>query len=294
MRYLIVGASAAAISAVHTIARSTTNASFTILAEQREHPNNTCAIKHVLSGIWPKERVFLPLPAQVKLMLGQTVTGIDPVNRLVFTRAGQQYEYDKLIVASGTRPRTPAFPAQGIFTYHNLDDVDDIIAYLATHSVAKIVVVGAGLSGIEAALACRQRGLKVWLFERQLVVAPQEDHETQERLGAMLHEQGVVVECGREVAFVRQDNGFLLNLEDTDTGGIPVKVEMVLLALGGEPTTDFLKGVCQLDQDGYVVDVDKHYKDSIKVIGDCLARQRIRNGWARAIEDGKKAGGERR
>ncbi len=269
MKYLFIGSSAAALSALQAIARADAEAELVMLTAQREQPNNTCVIKDVLAGVRSKQDTFLPFTSRVQLYTQKKVVAIEPESRQVFTSSGERFAYDQLIVAVGTCPRVPAGVAlgNGVFTYHNLDDVVDIVNYIEKASVKTVAVIGAGLSGIEAALACSLRGLSVTLVEKELTIAPHEPEDTQVRLHELLAHKQVEIKTG--------------------TIDFPA-ADLTLLALGGRPETDFLKGACQIDAGGYVVQVHEQYQESIQVIGDCVAQPRIRNGWARALLAGKK------
>ncbi len=287
MKYLFIGSSAACISAAHTIKRKEPDAQLTLLTQQRENPNNTCAIKHVLSGAWPKENTFLPLPPDAELYLQHKIVHVDPVAKQVTTKLGDKFGYDRLIVGIGTEPKVPElfkpYLQEGVFTYHNLDDVVDIVTYLGDSQVKHIAIIGGGLSGVEAAIACAQRGLAVTLIEKEARVVAHETDDMQKKLQDLM-QGAITVHCSTQVRQISraEDKKFYL-----ETDNSKFVADMVLLAPGSKPDTGFLREVCVIDQSGYVMSVHAAYAESVRVIGDCVAQPRIRNGWARAILAGK-------
>ncbi len=288
MRYIFIGASAACVSAAHTLAKHDPQAELLILTQQREYPNNTCSIKHVLAGVWPKEQTFLKLPAHAQLYLQQRVVEIDPDQKMVVTHNGQVFGYDTIIIGIGTRPRVPelfkTYLHKGVFTYHTLDDVEDITKYSASTNITSVAIIGGGLSGVEAAFACRQRGLEVTLFEKEPKILSLESEDIQKNLEDTLNGAAIKMICSSKVITCTRDtNEFVLTL-DTRV----VRVDMVLLALGSSPDSQFLNSVTEMTFDGYILRVRPEYELHCKVVGDCTAQPRVHNGWSRALMAGKK------
>lgn len=288
MRYIFIGASAACVSAAHTLAKHDPQAELVILTQQREYPNNTCSIKHVLAGLWPKEQTFLRLPTHAQLYLQQKVIEIDPDKKRVVTQNGQVFDYDTVIIGIGTRPRIPelfkAYLHKGVFTYHTLDDVEDIVGYSASTNVTSVAIIGGGLSGVEAALACRQRGLTVTLIEKEPKILSYESEDIQKNLENALYDADIQMICAAHVTnCIRHTHQFEVSVDTRK-----VVVDMVVLTLGGGPDSSFLHSVGEMNSDGYILKVRPQYELSCKVVGDCTAQPRVRNGWSRAIMAGKK------
>ena len=77
--------------------------------------------------------------------------------------------YDRLVVATGARPRSPDFEGATlphVFTLHTLEDAERLKAYLHEKQPQQAVVIGAGYIGLEAADALRRNGLAVTVVER--------------------------------------------------------------------------------------------------------------------------------
>src|SRR5690606_28352764 len=111
----------------------------------------------------------------VTLHKSAPVNLIDRQARKVTTANGIVADYDRLVIATGSPPFIPPVPGHqlpGVVTYRDLDDVDKM---LAVGSGARVVVIGGGLLGLEAAAGLKMQGMDVTvlhlmptLMERQL------------------------------------------------------------------------------------------------------------------------------
>src|SRR5690606_22321857 len=146
MKYVFIGSSAACISAVYTVTRRNPAAKLQMFSAQKEQPNNTCVIKNVLAGRCKKEDIFLLLPTQLSLHLEHEVVRISAAGRYIVTANDSRFFYDRLIVGTGTRAYVPdifkPYVKNGVFSYHNLDDVTDILRYIAEYNIKTVAVVG--------------------------------------------------------------------------------------------------------------------------------------------------------
>ncbi|HTT79470.1 MAG TPA: FAD-dependent oxidoreductase [Stellaceae bacterium] len=96
----------------------------------------------------------------IALFTGDAVVAIDPVARRVISAAGRRRDYDRLVLATGSRPLAPPIAGlglPGVCAFRDLADVETMIAAAATG--ARAVVIGGGLLGLEAAWGLRRRGM---------------------------------------------------------------------------------------------------------------------------------------
>lgn len=206
----------------------------------------------------------------IEVLLGQSVTQVDPRRKNLTFAGGGSLAYDALLLATGGLPRKLDLPGgkfPNVLTLRGVDDADAIIA--AASPASRVVVIGAGFIGMEAAASLTKRGLSVTVvgshpvpFERQLGA----------EIGGMLKdvhaEHGVAFRLGRTP--VRLEGNGQVNavvLDDGDT----LPADLVLVGLGVNPATQMLKGV-ELNPDGSVT-VDSHMRvtDGLYAAGD-LAR----------------------
>ncbi|MEL6198506.1 MAG: FAD/NAD(P)-binding oxidoreductase, partial [Pseudomonadota bacterium] len=169
---VIVGGGQAALSAASQLRGLGHAGSIALISAEAVPPYQRPPLsKKYLLGEMSLERLLLKPAAfyeeqRIDLRLGETVHGIDCANRRVMTDKGA-LPYDALILATGSRPRR--LPAAiggdlpGVLTVRDLADIDAMAPALVEG--ARVLVVGGGYIGLEAAAVCRKRGVAVTLVE---------------------------------------------------------------------------------------------------------------------------------
>jgi len=142
--------------------------------------------------------------------------------------------YDRLILAVGAAPARPPLPGvslPGIETLHSLEDADRIKARLDSGR-RSVVIVGAGILGLELAENLSQRGVKTMLVERQPQILPALDQEMTTPLLAVLLTLGVGVRLGQAVQKFEQAP---VGLHTILSQGEVLQSDLVLLGTGTWP-----------------------------------------------------------
>ena len=251
----------------------------TVLSDEQHPPYDRVALGDVLRE---RDPASLALRGAdwfedhgVRLALKQRVLRIDREQRRIRTSSGNELSYDKLVLATGgfpVRPPVPGIEQPGVVTYRNLDDVSRIAA--AAQPAARIVVLGGGLLGLEAARALQLRGCAVDVVEaaprllpRQLDVEGAEVLATQIRaLGLRLHllTRARAVESG--------DGSFAVELDS----GKRLPADLVVVAAGVRPCDGLARdaGLDCHSGGGVLVDDTLTTSDpAIHAVGEC-ARHR--------------------
>lgn len=191
--YLILGSGVAGIAAVDKLVRLKQGDQVGLVSAEAELPYDRPPLsKEFLRGQMeePKlryhDRTFYDKHG-VALLLGRTVTGIEPGAKKVHVDGGPPLGFGKLLIALGARPRRlegPGAALRGIFYLRSLNDSRAIRGAMA--EAQRAVVVGAGFIGMEVAAALAERGIRVtvlgvagWLWPRVLdrrVAAIFEEH----------------------------------------------------------------------------------------------------------------------
>ncbi|GAB3594843.1 FAD-dependent oxidoreductase [Angustibacter peucedani] len=222
--------------------------------------------KDLLLGKAERSSVFVHEPQwydehQVELVLGDPVERLDVGAHEVVTASGRVVPYAKLLLATGSEPRRLATPhldaahAERVLSLRTLDDSERLGSWLRPD--VRLVVVGGGWIGLEAAAAARLAGAQVTVVEMdsvplQRVLGP----EVAEVFAREHRDHGVDVRTRVSVQdVVESGDGLVVRLDD---GEVPADV--VLVGIGVVPRTG-LAEQAGLDVDDGVV-VDEHLRTS--------------------------------
>jgi 3-phenylpropionate/trans-cinnamate dioxygenase ferredoxin reductase subunit len=171
-RVAIIGAGQAGGQAAYSLRLAGFDGAITLIGDEPAPPYQRPPLsKAYLKGELEAERLFLkPLEYYaehgVELITGNAATAIDLRSRQVKLAKGPAVGWDRLVIATGARPRKLTLPGadlEGVTDLRTLADVDRLKA-MAVRG-ARMVVVGAGYIGLEAAAVGAQLGLKVTVLE---------------------------------------------------------------------------------------------------------------------------------
>ncbi|GAA2635404.1 NAD(P)/FAD-dependent oxidoreductase [Streptomyces axinellae] len=270
---LVVGASAAGLGTVESLRRKGYSGRLTVLGAEIHPPYDRPPLsKQVLSGAWQPERT--PLRPQEALavldaefLLGDAAVALDAGARSVRTASGRVLGADAVVVATGLRPRT--LPGQeelrGVRVLRTLDDAVALRGAVAQAS--RIVVVGDGVLGAEIAATARQSGPAVTLVGPQPAPMSGQLGPGPAVLLAELHaEHGVRLVSGTAVAGLASHQGRVTGVRLP--GGATLPADLVVVAIGSVPATDWLAGSGLEVADGVVCDAYCRAAPGIFAVGD--------------------------
>ncbi len=206
----------------------------------------------------------------VDLRKGETVVAIDRAARTVRTQSGTVEPYDKLIVATGSKPiliPVPGADLPGVVTFRDLDDVDAMLAAAAKGGSA--VVIGGGLLGLEAAAGLAAKGMTTTvvhlmptLMERQL------DPNAAYLLQKAIEKRGITILTEANTSAILGDGKVeAVRLED----GRNLPADLVVMAVGIRPHAALAKDAGLEVKRGLVVDDHMRTSDeNIFAVGECV------------------------
>ena len=173
-RIAIVGASLAGLRAAEALREKGFDGSLTIIGDEPHEPYDRPPLsKQVLKGWVPADHTKLPRLRRVDAdwKLGVAAVGLDRINHVVKLAIGEDVEYDRLLIATGTRARPWPDPVegalQGVFTVRTVEDAAGLAAALKARP-KRVLIVGSGFVGSEIASVCRDLDLPVTVADDPL------------------------------------------------------------------------------------------------------------------------------
>jgi nitrite reductase (NADH) large subunit len=276
-RLVVVGNGMAAMRTLEALlARAPQCYEVTVVGAE-PHPNyNRILLSAVLAGEKTMDEIFVHPHAWyaehgVRLHNGNPVTAIDRTAKIVsIAAAGAPVSYDKLLIATGSKPLAPPIPGldlPGVRVFRDIADAEAMIAASQRHPRA--IVIGGGLLGLEAAWGLRRRGMAVavvhlmpTLMERQL------DIIAGKMLRCDLQARGIAV-------FTNSQTEAILGRERVEgvrlADGRQIAGDLVVIAIGIRPNVE-LAAAAGLDVNrGILVGDDMRTSDpKIYAVGECV------------------------
>jgi 3-phenylpropionate/trans-cinnamate dioxygenase ferredoxin reductase component len=241
-RLVIVGASLAGLRAAQAARKAGFDGRLVVVGEEPHLPYTRPPLsKELLAGAHSIDQVHLPCDTlDVEWRLGVSAASLDRARRRVVLSDGDEVAYDRLILATGSRPRRWPGSGADLEGVHVLRTVDDSLALRAAFDRRpRVAIVGAGFIGCEVAQTARKEDLDVTLIDiadtPMLPLGPE--------LGqwcADLHRgHGVDLRLGTGVAGLLGDG----RVEAVElTSGERIDAEVVVVGLGAVPNTEWLVG----------------------------------------------------
>jgi NADPH-dependent 2,4-dienoyl-CoA reductase/sulfur reductase-like enzyme len=277
-RIVIIGAGAAGLTTAESLRRLGFGGTITMVhAEQIPPYDRPPLSKQVLAGTWAPEKVQLRQPAALdKLALdwhqGAQAIRLDVAGHRVELSDGTLLEFDTAVIATGVTPRclSGGHDLQGVFVLRTLDE-----ALALRHALAagkRLVVVGGGFLGLEAAATAHELGLEVEVIEPLPVCLEGPLGKTiGERVMQLQTAHGVHLRNGIGVSRLIGDQkqgrcGAVIAVELQDGSSVPADV--VLVAIGAQPAIDWLVGSGLTLQNGIVCDAFCEAAPDIYAAGD--------------------------
>jgi NADPH-dependent 2,4-dienoyl-CoA reductase/sulfur reductase-like enzyme len=171
-RIVIVGASLTGLRAAEALRDEGFRGHLTIIGDEPDEPYDRPPLsKQVLKGWVPADHTKLPRLRHVdaEWRLGVAATALDRADRLVRLADGSEVPGDRLLIATGVRarrwPNADEAALQGVFTLRTSGDAARLQTALAARP-RRVLIIGSGFIGSEAASVCRELGLEVTVTER--------------------------------------------------------------------------------------------------------------------------------
>ncbi|MCL4459640.1 MAG: FAD-dependent oxidoreductase [Chloroflexi bacterium] len=302
--YVIVGSSAAGLSALEAIRQREGRARITVISREAEPPYSRIFTPDYVAGkvtvedmlVRPHE-FYEQMEATILQGEDKTVLKVEPRQKSIHLADGQTLTYNKLLIASGASPILPNIPGvnlDGVSTMWTLADARKVARWVEKATSA--VVVGGGLVGLKTAEALLSRGLRVTVVVSSgQVLSQMLDREPARIVEKRMEELGVRILTRRDVIKICGP-GRVESVVLNDGQRLPC--QLVVMGKGVKPNIDFVQGTDIKVRRGIIVDercqtsVPDIYAagDATEAYDVAYREYRVNAMWLNATQQGQTAG----
>lgn len=283
MKVLILGGVAAGTKVAAKLLREDRNCEVTILTKGKDISYAGCGLPYYVGDvIHDKEELIVNTPEKYEKLTGAKVftlteaTAVHPADHKVeakdlTTGETKEYQYDKLVIATGTSPFVPSIPGLDLKNVYVMRTPDDAIALreaVESGLIKRAVVAGGGFIGLEVAENLAVQGVKVSVIDFAPHILPNFlDPEMSEFVENKMAEEGIMPMTGISLEGVIGTE----KVEKVQTSKRTMKADALILAIGIRPNTAFLEG-SGIEMFKGTILTDKYLKTNVEDIyaaGDC-------------------------
>ncbi len=308
--YLILGNSAAAVSAIETIRSLDAEGTIAVVSPEKFPAYSTPMISYLLKGKVDEDK--MPIRSEsfyadnaVEQLLGEPATAIDAAAHTV-TVGGEQVGYGKLLVACGSVPADPpieGLAGENVFAFLNLTNAREVMSYIAKlrderpDAPVRVAVIGSGLIGCKACEGLAQAADEVTMLARSpLILRSIIDEDASRIAEKALASAGVDVRLSTQATAFAKEGDRVVQLTLND--GSALDCDIVMLAAGVKANAAMLADAGAEVQRGAVCDAhmqttlaDVYAAGDIAMSRDCITgADRVIALWPNAVAQGRVAG----
>lgn len=274
-RVVIIGAGHAAGQVVGTLRQQQFSGTISLVGEEASLPYQRPPLsKKFLAGELEPDRLLVRPPSfyeddAVSVHLNCRIVSLDRERTVAVSARGQEFEYDKLVLALGARPRrfeVPGAELAGIHYLRTIEDVEGIRQELKPGS--RLTIVGAGYIGLEVAAVAAALGAEVSVIEAEERVLARVASPEVSRFYEEIHrERGVELMLSSRVAAFAGGNRVEKTVLDD---GREILSDLAIIGIGAIPNVELAEAAGLEVADGITVDERCRTSDElIYAVGDC-------------------------
>jgi 3-phenylpropionate/trans-cinnamate dioxygenase ferredoxin reductase component len=248
-KYLIIGGGLAGDGATKGIRELDTEGSIGLISMELDPPYMRPDLSKKLWKGRPVEKIWRKTEERAELHLNRKVVQLDPANKRVRDDQGDEYTYDKLLLATGGTPNHLPFGKGNIIYYRNFRHYQQLRAL--TEQGNDFVVIGGSFIGSELAAALTIVGKKVTMvFPENAISENIFPVDLAHFLNEYYHQKGVEVVTGESAASVHKEGDRIIVRSGS---GRAFEADGVVAGIGIHPNVDLAKEVGLKVNDGIIV-----------------------------------------
>lgn len=284
MKTVIIGGVAAGTKVAAKLRRERPQDEVVIYTKSKNISYAGCGLPYYIGGaIATEEELIVNTPAKYMGLTGAVVhtdsevTKVDPAEKTVFVN-GETVSYDKLVIAVGASPVIPNIPGaalSGVFKVRTPEDAISARKFAEENECRRAVVIGGGFIGLEVAENLMAKGISVTVVDMAEQLMPNIfDYDMADYLKRKLTEAGVRILTKTSLQEICGED----KVSSVKTSSGSLSCDMVILAIGIRPATDFLEGTGIETERGLIV-TDEYQRTSLEdiyAVGDCaMVKNRV-------------------
>lgn len=295
-KYLIIGNGMAGLAATREIKKNDKDGSITMVSSESSYTYYRTKLTEYLAKEFEDDDLLVNKKEwyednNIDVILSKIVEDVNTEDNKITLDDGKEIEYEKLLLATGSRPFVPPITGkfkEGVFALRTIKDVNYIQEYLK--DCEEVTVIGGGLLGLEAAWSLKELGKKVTIVEFAPYLLPRQlDKEISKKLTEKLTEEGFTIYLdsqAEEILGEGRADGIKLK------GGSEFKTDAILVSSGVRSNLDLVRETPIEFDKGIIVDKTmKTNIDNIYAAGDVAeVNGMVVALWTASNEQGKVAG----
>ncbi len=302
MRYIIIGGSAAGVSAIEAIRSLDRTSQIELFTDEETPLYSRVLLTYYIAGALPKEELhFRPLEFfkenTVTPYLGTRVKTVSPDSKSIQTEDGRAYKFDKLLIATGSSPKkldTLGADKEGVYGLRKMEHAQEIIK--RSEKTKVVCILGGGLIGLRDGYALAARGLKIkMIVKSNRVLSQMLDEESSAMVKGKMQEHGIEIRTGRDAVEIVGEGsveGIVLD------NGERIDCQMLIIGKGVQPNVELISSTRIGVKEAIVADENMMTNvPDIYVAGDVAETYDISQNktavnaiWPCAFEQGRIAG----
>lgn len=295
--YLIVGNGIAGLKAAETIRKKDSEASIVIISKASQHTYWRTRLSELICEDFNEEDIYVKKgdwyeKNHIEEIFDTKVEKLDLENKKAILEGGKEIEYGKALVATGSHPFIPPIKnadSEGVFAIRSIEDLDKFRHHIENNK--KVVVIGGGLLGLEAAYSIKKAACEVLVVESfDHILGKQLDDELSEKLEKKLNESGIKTHTGKNTSEILLEDGKVSGIKFDD--GEEIEANTIIIQAGVRNDLELAKESGLEVERGIIVDETlKTSDDNIYAAGDCIQLGEATIGlWTASMEMGQIAG----
>lgn len=276
VKVVVVGNGMVGHHYVETLATSDIDAKITVIGGETRPAYDRVHLSEVFDGKEPSDLAMTSIEHYkdlgVDAHFGDFVARIDRDSKQVITDGGQVFDYDKLVLATGSYPFIPPVPGhdqEHCLAYRTIDDLAEIKASAKDKKIG--VVVGGGLLGLECANAIKNLGLEAHVVEfAPGLMGVQLDEGGSNMLRQKIEELGVKVHTSKATQLISEGDEHRLKMTFADD--TELHTDMIVFSAGIRPYDQLARDADLKVGERGGIEIDYQCKTSdenIFAIGEC-------------------------